>query len=180
MLLPLLIPLGIFVVGIYHLSVSQELGPGSDHRSVARIKSIPSLPPDYTQTPQGGLTCSDDPQIAESLLVQGHRLGVSVVIGIPELPGRDASYRAEHGRLGKITLRPRPMSPPVRCLLISHEFIHVLQHLNGDLRGVPALGWNINVDQIRRFGSRQEAEAYVYQNSAEHVLGLLKATERPR
>ena len=33
------------------------------------------------------------------------------------------------------------MSPLVRCMLISHEFIHVLQHLQGDLRDVQPLGW---------------------------------------
>ena len=29
----------------------------------------------------------------------------------------------------------------VPCLLISNEFIHSLQHLNGDLKGVEPLGW---------------------------------------
>ena len=72
--------------------------------------------------------------------LSSQRLGVQVIAGPPELPGKDASYRAGHGRLGTIRLRQRPMSAEVRCQLISHEFINVLQHLHGDLKGVPPLG----------------------------------------
>ena len=82
--------------------------------------------PDYSAPPPArGLTCSADPTIADALLRQGQRLGIAVVAGPPELPGKDASYRALPGRLGTITLKQRPMSAEVRCLLISHEFIHV-------------------------------------------------------
>ena len=125
--------------------------------------------PNYTLAPQGsGRTCSADPSISEELLREGQRLGVQVIAGPPELPGKDASYRAEHGRLGTIRLKQRPMSTEVRCQLISHEFIHVLQHLHGDLKGVPPLGWGPSRDQ--------EAEAYAHQNQAGHVLQLLRAT----
>ena len=125
--------------------------------------------PNYTLPPQGaGRTCSADPSISEELLREGQRLGVQVIAGPPELPGKDATYRAEHGRLGTIRLKQRPMSAEVRCQLISHEFIHVLQHLHGDLKGVPPLGWGPSRDQ--------EAEAYAHQNQAGHVLQLLRAT----
>ncbi len=60
------------------------------------------------------------------------------------------------------------MSAEVRCLLISHEFIHVLQHLNRQLKGVQPLGWGPSRDQ--------EAEKYAHQNQAGHVLQLLRAT----
>ena len=125
--------------------------------------------PNYTLAPQGsGRTCSADPSISEELLREGQRLGVQVIAGPPELPGKDATYRAEHGRLGTIRLKQRPMSAEVRCQLISHEFIHVLQHLHGDLKGVPPLGWGPSRDQ--------EAEAYAHQNQAGHVLQLLCST----
>ena len=69
----------------------------------------------------------------------------------------------------------RPMSPLVRCQLMSHEFIHVLQHLHGNLRGVLPLGWtNEHPDPIP-----QEAEAYGHQQRAGYVLRLLQLTERP-
>jgi len=182
LLLPLTLPLGVLVVGSWRLAVSPDLAPPpkalaapiSQHRGVAAR-------PDYARTPPiGGSSCSTNPSIAEGLLQQGRRLGIAVVAGPPELPGKDASYRAEPGRLGTITLKPRPMSAEVRCLLISHEFIHVLQHLYGDLRGVPPLGWSITEEQVARFGSSQEAEAYAHQHAADYVLELLKATPRPR
>jgi len=128
--------------------------------------------PNYAVAPQpAGRTCSANPAIAEELLREGQRLGVQVIAGPPELPGKDASYRAEHGRLGTIRLKQRPMSAEVRCLLISHEFIHVLQHLHGQLKGVPPLGWGPSRDQ--------ETEAYAHQNQAGHVLQLLRATPGP-
>ena len=128
--------------------------------------------PNYAIAPPPvGRTCSADPSIADQLLQEGQRLGVQVIAGPPELVGKDASYRAEHGRLGTIRLKQRPMSSEVRCLLISHEFIHVLQHLYGNLKGVPPLGWGPSGDQ--------EAEAYANQNQAGYVLRLLRATPRP-
>jgi len=107
---------------------------------------------------------STNPALADALLREGQRLGVKVLIGEPELPGKDASYHAEPGRLGTITLKPRPMAAEVLCMLISHEFIHVLQHLQGNLKGVPPLGWGANDDHLVRTGSAQEAEAYTHQN----------------
>ena len=128
--------------------------------------------PDYTVAPPAmGRTCSANPAIAQELLQEGQRLGIRVIAGPPELIEKDASYRAEHGRLGTIRLKQRPMSAEVRCLLISHEFIHVLQHLQGHLKGVPPLGWGPSYDQ--------EAEAYAHQNQAGYVLLLLRATRAP-
>jgi len=54
------------------------------------------------------------------------------------------------------------MSIEVPCLLISNEFIHSLQHLNGDLKGVEPLGWLVSAEAVSRFGSLQEAEAYTH------------------
>ena len=120
-------------------------------------------------------TCQDDPALADLLLAEGRRLGITVRAGQPELPGKDATYRAESGRLGSITIKQRPMSPEVRCILISHEFIHVLQHLQGGLRGVPPLGWTTeHPDPIP-----QEAEAYGHQQHAGYVLRLLQQTVWP-
>lgn len=154
--------------------------PGQPHLSLRGIRVLPlaillsgcfvaTARPNYSLAPQGaGRTCSADPSIAAELLREGQRLGVRVIAGLPELPDKDATYRAEHGRLGTIRLKHRPMSAEVRCKLISHEFIHVLQHLHGDLKGVPPLGWGPSHDQ--------EAEAYAHQNQAGHVLNLLRAS----
>ena len=66
------------------------------------------------------------------------------------------------------------MSPVVRCMLISHQFIYVLQHLQGDLRVVPPLGWTTaHADPIP-----QKAEAYGHQHRVGYVLSLLQATSR--
>lgn len=135
---------------------------------------------DASLPPRGGLTCRSTPALANALLLEGRRLGIAVLVGQPEMPGQDASYRAEHGRLGTITLSPRPMTAEVRCLLISHEFIHVLQHLHGQLNGVIPLGWGVSSEQRLRFGSPQEAEAYAHQNSAAHVLHLLRQAARAK
>lgn len=176
LLLPLTIPLGVLVVGLWTLSAEQPV----------RLRPQRHTPPQPQRPAYGtppvvsghGLTCRNDPGIAEALLLQAQRIGVAVRAGSPELPGKDASYRAEHGRLGTITLKQRPMSAEVRCLLISHELIHVLQHLHGGLKGVPPLGWGTSSEQLHRFGSAQEAEAYAHQNDAGHVLMLLQATPR--
>jgi hypothetical protein len=100
--------------------------------------------PNYAVAPQpAGRTCSANPAITEELLRAGQRLGVQVIAGQQELPGKDGRYRAEDGRLGTIRLKQRLMSAKVSCLLISHEFIHVLQHLHGQRQPVSAGGpWN--------------------------------------
>ena len=170
-LLPLALPLSVLVIGSWRLAVLNRPSPSQP----ALSDSAQDLRPDYAQAPPGTYpTCQDNPALADLLLAEGSRLGITVQTGQPELPGKDATYRAEHGRLGSITIKQRSMSPLVRCMLISHEFIHVLQHLQGDLRGVPPLGWTTeHPDQIP-----QEAEAYGHQQRAGYVLSLLQATPR--
>ena len=163
--LPMLVPLAVLLIGSCRLASNSAVP-----RSVP-----PAAQPDLSIRPPGTYaTCTQDPALDEALLREGRRLGVAVKAGEPELPGKDATYRAEHGRLGTITLKQRPMSDEVRCLLISHEFIHVLQHLHGDLKGVPPLGWPVTPQGVERFGAVQEAEAYRYQNNAGYVLKLLR------
>ena len=171
-LLPLALPLSVLLIGSWRLSVSDR-APSPPPASF-QVSQDPA--PDYTRAPPGTYpTCQDNPALADLLLAEGRRLGIVAKTGLPELPGKDASYRAEHGRLGTITIKQRPMSPLVRCMLISHEFIHVLQHLHGDLRGVPPLGWTtLHPDSIP-----QEAEAYGHQQRAGYVLRLLQQTQRP-
>ena len=170
--MPLLLPLSVLVIGSWRLAVSDR-SPAPPPASF-QVSQDPA--PDYTQVPPGTYsTCLDDPALADLLLAEGRRLGIVVKTGLPELPGKDASYRAEPGRLGTITMKERPMSSLMRCQLVSHEFIHVLQHLHGNLRGVPPLGWtNDHPDPIP-----QEAEAYGHQQRAGYVLRLLQQTERP-
>lgn len=169
-LLPLLFPLSVLVIGSWRLAVDDHASTRGDRQSSAVVAPTK---PNYQQPPPGTYpTCDDNPALGDALLSEGQRLGISVQAGEPELPGKDATYRAEPGRLGTITLKQRPMSPLVRCLLISHEFIHVLQHLHGNLRGVPPLGWSTgHPDPIP-----QEAEAYGHQRRAGYVLSLLQAT----
>ena len=170
--LPLALPLGVLVIGSWRLALSER----SPAPPPASFKVSQDPAPDYTQAPPGTHpTCQDDPALADLLLAEGRRLGIVVKTGLPELPLKDASYRAEPGRLGTITIKQRPMSPLMRCQLVSHEFIHVLQHLHGNLRGVPPLGWtNEHSDSIP-----QEAEAYGHQQRAGYVLRLLQQTHRP-
>ncbi len=61
------------------------------------------------------------------------------------------------------------MSLEVPCLLIGDEFIHLLQHLHGDLKGVEPWGWLVSAEAVSRFGSLQEAEAYIHQNKTGRV-----------
>ena len=170
-------PLGVLFVGIATFSDPDPSEPAP--KELSRAAAAPS--PNYSRPPDGlSSRCSDDPNLAEALLVQGKRLGVVILSGPPELAGKDASYRAEHGRLGTIMLKPRPMSAVVRCKLISHEFIHVLQHLNGGLEGVEPLGWGASSAERNRHSVIQEAEAYQHQDEAEHVLSLMRATAKPQ
>ena len=171
-LLPLALPLSVLVICSWRLAVSDRFSAPSP----ALFQTSQDPAPDYTQAPPGTYpTCREDPGLADLLIAEGSRLGIVVKAGQPELPGKDASYRAEPGRLGTITMKQRPMSPLVRCQLVSHEFIHVLQHLHGNLRGVLPLGWtNEHPDPIP-----QEAEAYGHQQQAGYVLRLLQQTQRP-
>ncbi|WP_186500851.1 hypothetical protein [Synechococcus sp. A15-60] len=168
--LPMLFPLAVLLIGSWRLASNSSTPT-----------PVPVMTrPDLSVSPPGTYaTCTQDPALDKSLLSEGRRLGVAVKAGEPELPGKDATYRAEPGRLGTITLKQRPMSDEVRCLLISHEFIHVLQHLHGDLKGVSPLGWPVSPQGIERFGAVQEAEAYRYQNNAGYVLMLLRNTPTP-
>ena len=173
-LLPLAMPLGALVVGMATYSDPSEPRP----RGLPTVAEAPK--PSYTKPPDpSSRRCSADPQLSDALLIQGQRLGIRIVAGPPELAGKDASYRAEHGRLGTIVLKPRPMRAVVRCKLITHEFIHVLQHLNGQLKGVEPLGWGVSSEELRRHNVLQEAEAYQHQDNAGYVLTLLKATPKP-
>ena len=167
--LPLALPLSVLLIGSWRLAVMED----SSSPQSASFNSAQDRGPDYTQAPPGTYpTCQENPALADLLLAEGRRLGITVKAGQPELPGKDATYRAEHGRLGTITIKQRPMTPLVRCMLISHEFIHVLQHLKGDLRGVPPLGWISDHPDP----TPQEAEAYGHQQRAGYVLSLLQAT----
>ncbi|ABB25053.1 hypothetical protein Syncc9902_0078 [Synechococcus sp. CC9902] len=176
---PLLIPFSVALIGSWRLSAESTIPTGGQQQVFSR-RDKQSFP-NYTFPPSGNLTtCQQDPSLDEALLRQGKRLGVRVLAGQPELVSKDATYRAEHGRLGTITLKQRSMSAAVRCMLISHEFIHVLQHLHGNLKGVDSLEWQIAPEDIQRFGSIQEAEAYRYQNRAGHVIHLLRQTPIPQ
>jgi len=175
--LPLVFPLSVLLIGSWRLAVTSQ-SPQSAEVFIQQEKQQQF--PDLTLPPPGtGITCDQDPSLDQALLLEGQRLGIKVISGTPEMEGKDATYRAEHGRLGMITLKPRPMSAEVRCKLISHEFIHVLQHIHGDLKGVPPLGWPASSELIGSTGARQEAEAYQHQNSAGYVLRMLRATPLP-
>ncbi len=122
--------------------------------------------------------CTENPILSQQIIDVGTRLGVQLVSGQPLLAKKDATYEALHGSLGIIVVSPRYMSPSVRCQLITHEFIHVLQHIKGGLKAVIPMDWPIPSNAILRFGSLQEAEAYIYQNKAALVLKYLLFIER--
>ena len=117
--------------------------------------------------------CTDQPDLVDQILFKGKQLGVEIIQGLPKLPGKDATYEAFYNRLGIITVINRPMHPVVYCQLIVHEFIHVLQHLKSDLKGVRPLGWYVKPLALHKYGSLQEAEAYSYQNQIGKVLSEL-------
>ncbi len=119
------------------------------------------------------IRCTENPFIAKNIIAIGEKLGVTVVSGEPLLVGKDATYEALNGRLGKIVVSKRKMAPQVYCQLITHEFIHVLQHLKANLLRIEPMGWNVPFEALGRYGSVEEAEAYTYQNQASFVLWLL-------
>ena len=96
-LLPLAFPLSVLVIGSWHLVVSDR----SPWLQPASVTSAQDSGPDYTQPPPDThATCQQDPALGDALLMEGRRLGITVRRGEPELPGRDASYRAEPGAVG--------------------------------------------------------------------------------
>ena len=124
-LLPLGFPPSALLIGSWRLDVSDRVL--SPRPALSGSTQAPGT--DYSQALPGTYpTCQQDPALADLLLADGRRLEITVKTGKPELPRKDATYRAESGRLGSIMIKERPMSPEVLCLLISHEFIHVLQH----------------------------------------------------
>jgi len=122
--------------------------------------------------------CTNNPELGNQLLSIGRRMGIKIINGIPEMKNKDATYKAVYGQLGMITFLPRPMSDSSRCKLINHEFIHVLQHIKGNLKGVEPLGWQLPIRALEMYGSIQEAEAYTYQNNAGKIIYKLKMYER--
>jgi len=127
----------------------------------------------------GVTDCNNAPQLAEHLLKEASRLGIQVIQGAPELPGKDASYRAMHGRPGIILISPRPMGASTRCQLITHEMIHVLQHFKRSLKGVDPIGLGTTTAEASRHSQPQEAEAYSNQNKPLKILELLQRLKRP-
>ena len=127
----------------------------------------------------GVTDCNNAPQLAEHLLKEASRLGIQVIQGNTELPGKDASYRAMHGRPGIILISPRPMGASTRCQLITHEMIHVLQHFKRSLKGVDPIGLGTTTAEASRHSQPQEAEAYSNQNKPLKILELLQRLKRP-
>ena len=96
-LFPLALPLSVLVIGSWRLVVVE--------RAPSPLPALPGsaqdLAPDYAQAPPGTYpTCQENPGLGDVLLAEGQRLGIVVKAGQPELPGKDATYRAEPGRLG--------------------------------------------------------------------------------
>ena len=119
-------------------------------------------------------SCIDNPSIVNSIFALGERLGVTIVKGQPKLPNKDATYEALPGQIGTIIVSNRAMTKETYCMLITHEFIHVLQHLKGNLRKVIPLGWTLSYRQIYSHSNLLEAEAYAYQNSPMKIIFFLK------
>ena len=148
----------------------------ASYRSQCYAGSAEASAFDYGQpSPWIHSTCKEDPVLVDLLLVKCRRLGVTANSGQPELLAKAVTYRADPGRLGSITIQERPISSAVRCMLISHECIHVLQHFQGDFRGVPPLGWTTEYhDPIT-----QKSEAFGHQQQVVFVLGLQQQSEWP-
>ncbi len=124
--------------------------------------------------------CSSSPWVIESLVLLGNDLGVSLRHGIPKLQGKDATYEAFSGKLGIITVTNRTLPSVTYCQLITHEYIHVLQHLNGNLKSVLPIGWHLTYKQIYSNESLQEAEAYAYQDYIGKVYYSLQKYINPQ
>ena len=119
-------------------------------------------------------SCIDNPSIVNTILSLGERLGVNIQEGQPKLLNKDATYEAFPGQIGTIIVSNRTMTKATYCMLITHEFVHVLQHLKGNLRKVIPLGWTLSYTQIYSHSSLLEAEAYAYQNSPMKIIFFLK------
>ena len=124
--------------------------------------------------------CSSNPRLVESIVLLGNELGVSLLKGTPKLPGKDATYEAFHGRLGAITITNKSLTSVTYCQLITHEYIHVLQHLKGGLKLLLPMGWPLTYNQIYSQESLQEAEAYAYQDNIGKVYYLLRLYMDPK
>ena len=109
--------------------------------------------------------CSDNPHLIDSVVSLGNKIGITFVLGTPALIDMDGTYQAFPGKLGIITITKKKLSSVVYCQLITHEYIHALQHLNGGLETLSPLGWPLTYNQIYSQKSLQEAEAYAYQDS---------------
>ena len=115
-------------------------------------------------------TCINNPGLVHDLIRVGETLGVSITKGVPRLPNKDATYEAYPGEIGDIIITKRPLKSIFYCMLVTHEFIHVLQHLNGNLTAVTPLGWKLTYQQIYSYQNLLEAEAYAYQNYPKKVI----------
>ena len=82
-LFPLALPLSVLVIGSWRLAVEQR----SPVPQPASWVSPQPLGTNYAQVPPGTYpTCQDDPALADLLLAEGRRLGITVRAGQPELP----------------------------------------------------------------------------------------------
>ena len=165
-LVPLMLPLTVIILGT--LSIKDKK---YDYKYNSLIKNNEIENINFDEPIRGQYeTCRENPSLSEGLIREGYKMGVKIRSGEPELAGKDASYRATPNELGIITIKDKKMSKVNKCMLINHEFIHVLQHIKGKLKGVTILGWETtSKDPII-----QEAEAYSYQNEAGYILKLLK------
>ncbi len=141
--------------------------------SFSRLSQVNQVELSNTQF-ESNENCDNRPDLVSELLKVGRQMGVTILEGEPKMANKDATYEARYGRIGVITVSQRFMQPDTYCRLISHEFIHVLQHLNGDLRSVKPMGFDVPIHMIQSVGSLQELEAYTYQNEVGFILKLLQ------